>query len=138
MILEEIKNIKETKKDLRKFGVTVGIVLLLIASFLLWKNSNSYFYFGLIGAFLILEGLISPILLKPLNKLWMILAILMGWVMTRVILTILFFLGITSIRLISKIFRKEFLELKIDKSKESYWEKREKIEKKPIDYERQF
>lgn len=138
MILEEIKNIKESKKDLRKFGVTVGIVLLLVGIYLFWKNSDSYFYFGLIGVFLVLAGLLSPIVLKPLNKIWMTLAILMGLVMTRVILTILFFIGITSIRIISKIFRKEFLELKIDKSKESYWEIREKIERRPVDYERQF
>lgn len=138
MITEEIKNIKETNKDLRKFGLTVGIVLLAIADFLFYKQKESYFYFGIIGAFLVLAGLISPIILKPLNKAWMTLAILMGWVMTRVILTILFFLVLTPLRFIAKLFRKDFLDLKIDKKRESYWELREKKEFKPSDYENQF
>ena len=112
MITEEIKNIKETKKDLRKFGITVGVVLLIFAGFLLWKEKESFFYFGIIGLFLLLTGLIIPIVLKPLNKVWMILAILMGWVMTRIILTILYYLVLTPIRILAMLFRKNFLDLK--------------------------
>ena len=138
MIIDEIKNIKETKKDLRKFGLTVGIVLLVIAGILFYKQKDSYFYFGIIGLLLIITGLISPVILKPLNKIWMTLAILMGWVMTRVILILLFFLALTPIAIIARIFRKKFLDLKIDKLKVSYWDIREKKEIKPMDYERQF
>ena len=138
MIIDEIKNINETKRALRKFGLTVGIVLLVITGILFYKQKDSYFYFGIIGLSLITAGLISPIILRPLNKIWMTLAILMGWVMTRVILIILFFLALTPLAITARIFRKKFLDLKIDKSKESYWEIREKKEIKPIDYERQF
>ncbi len=138
MILEEIKNIKGTKKDLRKFGLTVGIVLLVIAGFLFWKQKESYFYFGIIGAFLSLTGIVSPVILKPLNKIWMTLAILMGWVMTRVILIILFYIVLTPLAFAARIFGKNFLDLQIDKSKTSYWERREKIRAQPSDYERQF
>ena len=68
----------------------------------------------------------------------MTLAILMGWVMTGVILIILFFLALTPLAITARIFRKKFLDLKIDKSKVSYWDIREKKEIKPMDYERQF
>ncbi len=138
MILEEIKNIKESKKDLRKFGLTVGIVLLAIAGLLLWKGKASYPVFGIIGGLLVIAGLLFPIILRPLNKVWMTLAILMGWVMTRVILTILFFIVLTPLKFIAKLFGKDFLDLKIDKARDSYWEVREKKEIKPIDYEKQF
>ena len=138
MIIDEIKNIKETKKDLRKFGSSLGIVLIVITAFLFYKHKDSYLYFGIIGLFLVTAGLIIPVILKPLNKIWMSLAILMGWVMTRVILILLFFLALTPLAFIAGIFRKKFLELKIDQAKESYWEIREKKEIKPIDYERQF
>lgn len=138
MILTEIKNIKESKKDLRKFGLTVGIVLLALAGFLFWKEKDSYLIWGAIGSVLVIAGILVPVLLKPLNKIWMTLAILMGWVMTRVILTILFFIVLTPLAFAARIFGKKFLELKIDKSRESYWEIREKKEIKPLDYERQF
>jgi Saxitoxin biosynthesis operon protein SxtJ len=138
MILEEIRNIKESQKDLRKFGLTVGIVLLLICVFLFFKHKGSYIYVGILGGLLILSGLIIPIILKPLNKVWMTLAILMGWVMTRIILIILFFIVLTPLGLIAKLFGKDFLDLKIERSRKSYWEIRERKEIKPLDYERQF
>ena len=39
-------------------------------------------------------GIGYSLFLKPINKMWMTLAILMGWVMTRILLGILFYLGI--------------------------------------------
>ncbi len=138
MIIEEIKNIKEAAGDLKKFGITVGSVLFLFAILLFWKQKESYIYFSIIGAFLILAGLIKPAILKPLNKAWMTLAILMGWVMTRVILIILFYIVLTPTAFFAKIFKKNFLDLEIDKSRNSYWEIREKKDLSPADYEKQF
>lgn len=111
---------------------------MIIAFILLWKKSEVYFYFGIAGAFLFLAGLISPLILKPVNKAWMIFSILMGWVMTRVILTILFFIILTPVSFLSKLSGKKFLDLKIDHSKKTYWEKREKKKLSPTDYEKQF
>jgi multisubunit Na+/H+ antiporter MnhG subunit len=138
MIKDEIKNIKQSPKDLRKFGLTVGTVLLLIAFFLIWKHKPSQFYFLYIGAFLVLAGFLFPSILRPLNKVWMTLAVLLGWIMTRVILSLLFYLVITPISLIARISGKHFLDLKIDKSRASYWEKRKNVPSSPVDYERQF
>ncbi|MFZ0456286.1 MAG: SxtJ family membrane protein [Ignavibacteriaceae bacterium] len=138
MIIEEIKNIKEAEKDLKKFGITVGTVLILVAAILFWKQKDGYIYFGIIGILLVLAGLIKPLILKLLNKAWMILAILMGWVMTRVILIILFYIVVTPTAFIAKIFKKSFLDLKIDKSRNTYWEIRKKKQLQPEDYEKQF
>lgn len=55
--------------------------------------------------------------------------------MSRVILTILFYLVLKPIGITVKIFGKKFLNLKIDKEAKTYWRKRVK---EKIDYERQF
>ena len=138
MIKDEIKNIKQSPKDLRKFGLTVGSVLIIIGCLLLWKHKPSQFYFLSIGAILVLSGLLFPVILRPLNKAWMTLAVLLGWVMTRVILSLLFYIVITPISIIARIFGKHFLDIKIDKSRTSYWEKRKNVPLSPSDYERQF
>jgi len=138
MLKEEFKNIKESKKDLRKFGLSVGGVLVIIAVFLFWFEKSAAIYFIAVGAFLILTGFIYPQILKPFNKFWMGLAIVLGFVMSRVILTILFYLVLTPISIIARIFGKNFMVLKYDKSVKTYWEKRIEIHKKAIDYERQF
>jgi len=138
MLKKEFKNIKETKEDLRKFGLTVGIVLAAIGTLLFYFEKSSAIYFTIIGGLLILLGILLPQLLKPINKVWMGLAIVFGFIMTRVILTTLFYLVITPIGFLAKIFGKKFILLKYDKSAKTYWGKRSIIQKKQIDYERQF
>jgi len=138
MLKEEFQHIKETKKDLRKFGLTVGGVILAIGLVLFYFEKPSAIYFAVIGGLLILFGALFPNILKPINKIWMSLAIILGFIMSRVILTILFYLVLTPIALLAKLVGKKFMILKYDKSAKSYWERRSIIQKKPIDYERQF
>jgi len=138
MIREEIKLIKEDKHSLRKFGLTVGTVLLLIGIALFLFDKSSFVYFGGIGLLLILLGFALPVFLRPFNKVWMTLAIILGWFMSRVILSILFYLIITPIGFFLKIIGKVPLNLKQDNSLSTYWEDREKRVSEKIDYERQF
>jgi len=140
MLIEEIKNIKSDKKELRKFGITVGAVLVLIGFAFQFFGNNYSFYMiiGTIGAVLIFFGVIYPNILLPLHKIWMSLAVVLGFIMTRVILSILFYLIVTPIGFIAKLTGKDFLDLKIEKDKESYWHKREIKEYQKIDTERQF
>ena len=138
MLKEEFKHIKETNKDLRKFGLTVGGVLAAIAALIFYFEKPSAIYFAIIGGFLILAGIIYPKILKLLNKVWMSLAIVLGFIMSRVILTVLFYLVLTPISFLAKLVGKKFMVLKYNKSANTYWEKRTIIHKKQIDYERQF
>ncbi|HEY6437405.1 MAG TPA: SxtJ family membrane protein [Ignavibacteriaceae bacterium] len=138
MFKEEFKHIKETKKDLRKFGLTVGSVLLIIAALLFYFEKSSSIYFAAIGGLLFISGLFIPQILKPLNKIWMGLAIVLGFFMSRLILTVLFYFVLTPISFIARLVGKKFMILKFDKPAKTYWEKRTNIQKKQIDYERQF
>ncbi len=138
MILEEINNIKESKRDLKKFGLTIGIALIVISILLAITKKDSALYFGIAGFLITMIGLTAPIVLKPLNKAWMTLSIILGWFMTRVILTILFYIALTPISLLSRLFKKDFLDLKIEKERQSYWQKRDQKKFDAADYERQF
>ena len=89
-MLEEIRNIKSKKGDLRNFGITIGIILITIAVLLLWKEKQSYKTFIAVGTLLCLSGFILPIILKPFFIAWMTFAIILGWFMTRLILALVF------------------------------------------------
>lgn len=138
MLFEEIKNIKEDKKTLRKFGLTVGTVFLLIALILVLVSKPSFIYFGVAGLVLFLPGLLYPHILKPINKIWMIFAVILGWISSRVILTLLFYLVFTPLGFFLRISGKDFLDLYYNKNANTYWAKREKTNRDNIDYERQF
>ena len=137
-MLEEIKNIKSEKSDLRNFGIIVGIILLIISGFLFWKEKESFQIFLTIGIALLLTAIAKPPFLKPFYRIWMIFAIILGWFMTRVILSLLFYVVFTSIGLTLRFFGKQFLELRWDKSKESYWNFRTEEHLKKENYEKQF
>jgi len=137
-MLEEIKNIKSEKSDLRKFGITIGVILLIIAGFLFWKEKESFQILLTFGVTLCILGIVIPFILKPIYWVWMIFATILGWIMTRVILSLLFYIIVTPIGLIPRFFGKQFLELRWDKSKESYWNFKTNERLQNENYEKQF
>ena len=103
-MLEEISRISTTKKDIKSFAITIGIILCFIASFLFYKEIEYYRIFIYVAFVLIGSGLIIPNVLKPVYYIWMVFANILGWIMTRLILSLLFYLIISPIGIFSKIF----------------------------------
>jgi len=117
----------------------MGIILTMIGFYLIWKKNNNYYYYPLsFAAAFFAAGLFLPVLLKPVYKAWMILSVVMGFIMTKVIMVVIFYLILTPLGLIASMTGKKFLDMKIDKSAKSYWITREKTQKLKSDYERQF
>jgi cyanate permease len=120
MIIREIENVKSEKRELRQFGITVAIILGLLGGLFFLREKDHYSYFFIFsGVFLL--GLVTPILLKPIQKIWMSLAILIGCFATKVILIVLFYLVITPVGLLTRVFGKSFLDTKVDRNTDSYW-----------------
>ena len=138
MLKEEIKFIDKSDEAVKKTGISVGVVLILISLLLWYLSKASYVYFSIIGGLFVILALIAIPILRPFHKLWMMLALLMGFVMSRVILTMLYYLVLTPIGLLAKIVGKKFIPLGFDKSATTYWEKRDLVVKQQIDYDRQF
>ncbi|MEK7181309.1 MAG: SxtJ family membrane protein [Patescibacteria group bacterium] len=131
---KEIRSTKSSRSDLRKFGLVVGLVFFGFGIPLLFTGSSATPYLSGLGAILVILGLFYPSLLKIPYRLWMILALLMGWVMSRVILTFIFFLVFTPLGFFAKLSDKDFLKLK-RKENHSYWVSRPagNYEKKSIE-----
>jgi hypothetical protein len=125
MLLDDIRNIKSTRKDLRNFGLTVGGALAIVGGVLWWFAKPVFPYFMGAGALLVFLGLTVPAVLKPLQKIWMTFAVMMGWLMTRVILFFFFFLVFTSVGVFGRLFGKQFLSLRGKPGTSSQWNRRE-------------
>jgi hypothetical protein len=128
MIFAEIKSVvaQAHTKELRKFGITMGVFLLLVSAFLWWKESSAAIYAGYIAAAFILTGSALPILLKPVYIGWMSVAVVLGFFMTRVLLTLIFGLVFTPVGIFTRIARKDLIDQKYDPSADSYWIKRDR------------
>ena len=138
MVLDEIKEIRSNKKELRDFGIVIGIALLILGV-INFKNGHALYQMLFTGSGLFFFfGLLFPIVLLPLQKMWMIIAVCMGWIVSRVILSVLFYVVFTIISFSGKLFGKYFLDLKIEKNQKSYWIYRKESEFLPESCEKQF
>ncbi len=76
--------------------------------------------------------------LKKIYDGWMLFSKALGWVNTRILLSLIYFIVFTLFRMVSIIIGKDFLDRKIEKNKETYWQKREIKPFKNELYRRQF
>ena len=137
-MIEDIKNIKSGKKELREFGVTIGAVLIALGGIAIWRGKGAAIYFVSFGTVFVVLGLYFPAVLKPLQKVWMSAAAVIGFFMSRFILGIIFYLVITPISMIMKMTGKDILDERIDQTKISYWSQRSETDKTKESYEKQF
>ena len=136
-MIEELKNIPNSNKDIKSFGITIGIVLLIISAILMYSAKEFYQFSAIIASTFIVLGFILPVLLKPIYFMWMVFAAILGWVMTRVILSIVFYFILSPIGIITRLLGEDFLQLK-KSSLQSYWNNRESSIEMNQDYEKQF
>jgi hypothetical protein len=95
-----------TPAEGRRFGLTVGIAFLVLASLLyLWRHKETAgAAFGVLGALLLIATLVAPTRLGPLQRAWMGLARVISKVTTPVFMGIVFFFVITPIGLLMRLF----------------------------------
>ena len=108
----------------KNFGVVFFIVFLLIALYPLLKNQEIRIWSLLISLIFLFLGLRNSAILTPLNKLWFIFGIFLGKIVSPFIMGIIFFLVVTPIGLLMRLFGEDLLNLKYNKNN-TYW-----IEKK--------
>jgi hypothetical protein len=125
-------------RELRKFSIGLGVILAAIGTLLLVKGRGSFIYLYAAGGLVILAGLLFSILLKPVYVLFSYVGFALGWVMTRLILTLLFFLVITPIGMVMRLLGKRFLDLSFKKKAGSYWIDKVPAEEETGGYENQF
>ena len=140
MMQEEIKAISDSPRDLRSFGALVGGILLGLGAWYFYSGTHDWRPVTAIGAALAITGLLAPRLLRHVYRAWMILGLAIGFVMTRVILFILFAIILTPIALLMRILGKRPLDLRFKPvpAPKSYWNVRVSSRSSRAQMERQF
>ena len=94
------------RKGLREFGIVTGaIVAVLFGLFLPWLLEHSWprwpwIFFGVFAAW----GLILPMTLRPVYRVWMRFGIFMSRITTPLLMGLVFYLTITPVGALRRIF----------------------------------
>lgn len=109
-------------KELRSFGFIFAAGLVLIFGlFIPWLADRAWPQWPWIAAgVFVLLALVFPPALKPLNKLWLKIGHVLGWVNTRIILGLVFFVLFVPVHLLFVLFRNDPMARKLDASAPSY------------------
>ncbi len=121
----EIETQAVTKTDLRKFGFIMGgmfaLIFGLIFPWIAGRTSKNWpIWPFIILAVFWLAALIYPEILRPANALWIKIGEVLGFINSRIILGIMFFLLILPIGLVLKLFGKDSMHRKFDDKISTY------------------
>ncbi len=78
-----------------------------------------------ISALLAIVGAIWPAVLNPMYVIWMAAAFPIGWVVSHLLMAMIFYLLVTPVGLIMRLLGRDPLDSKFDKNANSYWKQRE-------------
>lgn len=122
----------------RKFGFVMAVAFAAIGG-LRWlvKGAPSPTLFTISVVFLIAAG-IAPFALRPVFVVWMKFAEALNWVVTRVLLTIVFYVLITPARFLNQIFGSDPLKRAWLPDADTYWEPPDAQPDDPKEYRNQF
>ena len=120
--METTVNTNPDKQELRKFGLVFAGMFILIFGLLLpwiWDKSSPMWPW-IVAAVFVATALLVPMVLGPVYRLWMKIGHVLGWINTRIILGIMFFLMFAPVALLLRLLRKDMLRQRLDTAATTY------------------
>ena len=114
------------KSSNKSFGILFFLVFLGLGLWPLTNDNNPNIYLIIISIIFLILGLLNSKLLSPLNSFWIKFGELLGKIIAPMVMAIIYFLILTPISLIVRLFGKDLLGLKLSKQLKTYWIKRKK------------
>jgi hypothetical protein len=122
----------------RKSTLIVAGVLLAIAAWSFYRGrTRAALVLGIIGGMLLLTGLLVPPLARQFHIFWMRLAGVLGYVNSRILLSLMFYLVFAPYNLISRLVGRDPLDRR-KPGRSSYWIARKNTRQTKEQFERLF
>ncbi len=133
----ELERLEVSAGKLRSFGLVAGGIFLALALWIFFRKHAQAPAIGIgaLALLLVAGGAFAPLMLGRIFRIWMGLAFAIGWVVSRVLLTIIFFLVLRPLGWIARLAGEDFLDIRRSSGKDSYWVRRSETR---TDYEKMF
>ena len=116
------ENKKLTIKELREFGLLTGAIIAVLFGLILplFHGHSLPIIPWLIAIILVGLAIFLPKSLDPIYRVWMKIGLYVGWLESRIVLSIVFFIILTPMAFIMKLFNRDTMARKFDFQVESY------------------
>ena len=105
----------------KSFGLVFFVVFLIVSLYPLLNQEIIRVWSLIISFIFLFLGIINSILLSPLNYIWFKFGLFLGKFISPLVMGIVYFIVVFPTFLLIKLFKKNYLNLNYDNSKESYW-----------------
>lgn len=121
---QQYRAILSGRRQWRQFALILALVFLVVAGLVMRRSVvGGAIWLAPAALFGVLAWL-GPAWLEPVHRVWMLFAGALGFVMTRVILSVLFYFVLTPVALFSRLIGKRYLDQGFRDQRSSYWAER--------------
>ena len=117
----------QKKASNRSFGLLFSFVFLIITFWPLLNSEPIRLWALIISLSFLFLGILNSKILSPLNKGWIKFGELLGKIIAPIVMFLVFFIILTPIGILLKLFGKDLLKIKKNKLIKSYWINRKNI-----------
>ena len=104
----------------RSFGLVFFAFFLIIGLWPIFEYEQVRIWSIIAALIFLILGILDSKYLTPLNRFWMKFGLFLGKIISPIVMGIVFFLVVTPIGILMKIFGKDLLNIKYKKN-QSYW-----------------
>ena len=105
----------------KSFGIVFFVVFLLIGFYPLLNDDSLRWWAIIVSVFFLLLGFLNSVLLTPLNSIWFKFGLFLGKFVSPIVMGLVYFAVVFPTFLFLKLLKKNYLNIKYEKNKLSYW-----------------
>lgn len=120
----------------KKFGLLVGLILLIVVTFKFQEFSNvTILLMFSLACLIMLISLLRPSLIKPLTMIWIKLGNVLGKVVQPIMILAIFVAVFVPLGVLFRLLNKDLLNLELSSNQRSYWHIRKKFNVENMKYQ---
>ncbi|MCH7574986.1 MAG: hypothetical protein IIA59_07650 [Candidatus Marinimicrobia bacterium] len=112
-----------SNRELRRYGLAMTTGFGVIGGLLAMKQVAFAPYLLAVAAGFLIVAILAPQALRPIERVWMKVAHVLNFIVTRIILTLVYIFLVTPTRFLLLALGKKTLDLRIDSELETYWKR---------------
>ena len=112
---------EKTASELKKFGLTMAIVLLLLGILLVWRGKSLSLPILILSLGFSVLAFYAPHTLRSVEKYWMLFGEKMSIVVSFIVLVLTFYLVLTPLGLLMQLCGRDPMHKKFDRQAKTYW-----------------